>query len=104
MLLTLVAAAGGRDDRAFASTQHMIESGPAGLSLVGDIAVSGAPRLPLTSVTLLAPLPRPVQIRDFSVFPTHSRQAPIGMQKLRRASRAVPSRTSHPDRGAAGLP
>jgi 2-keto-4-pentenoate hydratase/2-oxohepta-3-ene-1,7-dioic acid hydratase in catechol pathway len=30
----------------------------------------------------LPPLPRPTNIRDFSVFPTHIRQAPVGMQKL----------------------
>lgn len=47
---------------------------------------------PLPDVTLLTPVPRPALIRDFSVFPTHIRQAPVGMQKLaaRMAGKPAP--------------
>ena len=41
---------------------------------------------------LEAPLPVPRQIRDFSVFPGHIRQAPVGMRKLqaRMAGQPIP--------------
>lgn len=54
---------------------------------------------PLSDVALLAPVPRPVLIRDFSVFPTHIRQAPVGMQKLaaRMAGKPAPDITPGPD-------
>jgi len=35
-----------------------------------------------SEVRLISPVPEPRSIRDFSVFPTHVRQAPIGMRKL----------------------
>jgi 2-keto-4-pentenoate hydratase/2-oxohepta-3-ene-1,7-dioic acid hydratase in catechol pathway len=64
----------------------LIEAGASGLDSVrdlqsrrgGDADLSYA----ISQVELLSPVPRPVLIRDFSVFPTHVRQAPIGMQKL----------------------
>jgi 2-keto-4-pentenoate hydratase/2-oxohepta-3-ene-1,7-dioic acid hydratase in catechol pathway len=34
------------------------------------------------SVALLAPIPEPPQMRDFSVFPGHIRNAPAGMQRI----------------------
>lgn len=54
---------------------------------------------PLSAVKLLAPVPQPPLIRDFSVFPTHIRQAPVGMQKLaaRIAGKPVPDITPAAD-------
>jgi 2-keto-4-pentenoate hydratase/2-oxohepta-3-ene-1,7-dioic acid hydratase in catechol pathway len=54
---------------------------------------------PLSDITLLAPVPRPVLMRDFSVFPTHIRQAPVGMQKLaaRMAGKPAPDIAPAPD-------
>ena len=54
---------------------------------------------PLSAVKLLAPVPQPTLIRDFSVFPTHIRQAPAGMQKLaaRMAGKPVPDITPAAD-------
>ena len=40
---------------------------------------------PLADVTLLAPLPVPEQVRDFSVFELHMRQAAVGVARLRAA-------------------
>src|SRR5882724_12022427 len=37
---------------------------------------------PLDAVTLHAPVPTPPQMRDFSVFPGHIRNAPAGMQRI----------------------
>jgi 2-keto-4-pentenoate hydratase/2-oxohepta-3-ene-1,7-dioic acid hydratase in catechol pathway len=37
---------------------------------------------PLGTVTLLSPVPEPPQMRDFSVFPGHIRNAPAGMQRI----------------------
>jgi 2-keto-4-pentenoate hydratase/2-oxohepta-3-ene-1,7-dioic acid hydratase in catechol pathway len=36
----------------------------------------------INSVVLLAPIPCPPQMRDFSVFPGHIRNAPAGMQRI----------------------
>jgi 2-keto-4-pentenoate hydratase/2-oxohepta-3-ene-1,7-dioic acid hydratase in catechol pathway len=54
---------------------------------------------PLSAVKLLAPVPQPPLIRDFSVFPTHIRQAPVGMQKLaaRMAGKPAPDITPAAD-------
>lgn len=54
---------------------------------------------PLADIDLLAPVPRPALIRDFSVFPTHIRQAPVGMQKLaaRIAGKPAPDVAPAPD-------
>lgn len=37
---------------------------------------------PLSEVVLYAPVPEPPQMRDFSVFPGHIRNAPAGMQRI----------------------
>jgi 2-keto-4-pentenoate hydratase/2-oxohepta-3-ene-1,7-dioic acid hydratase in catechol pathway len=54
---------------------------------------------PLGKVSLRAPLPVPAQIRDFMSFPTHIRQAPVGMKKLaaRLASEPIPEFAPRPD-------
>jgi len=70
----------------FASMQTLIESGERGLDnaryLHARFAADPGFSYKLSDVELLPPLPRPTLIRDFSVFPTHIRQAPVGMQKL----------------------
>jgi len=56
---------------AFSSMQALIESGEAGLSAARDIAQRGRADHLLDGVRLLAPLPRPVQIRDCMCFEGH---------------------------------
>ena len=56
---------------AFSSMQALIESGEAGLSAARAIAQRGRADHPLDRVRLLAPLPRPVQIRDCMCFEGH---------------------------------
>ncbi len=83
-ILDLTAAA---PEPTFASMLALIEAGPRALDrarslferFVGDAAFDR----PLAEVRLLSPVPEPAQIRDFSVFPGHIRQAPVGMQRLR---------------------
>ena len=50
--------------------------------LLDELAEDETHSLPLTDVRLLAPVPVPVQMRDFLVFPLHVRRAPMGMRKL----------------------
>lgn len=56
---------------AFSSMQALIESGEAGLFAAREIAQRGRADHPLDGVRLLAPLPRPVQIRDCMCFEGH---------------------------------
>lgn len=59
---------------AFASMQALIEAGPAALSIARDL-VDARPAKALhaiDSVRLLAPIPLPVQMRDFMVFEQHA--------------------------------
>jgi 2-keto-4-pentenoate hydratase/2-oxohepta-3-ene-1,7-dioic acid hydratase in catechol pathway len=85
-LIDLAAAAGGRDEGAFASMLALIEGGERALDLARKVAEraeeTGDHQVPLAEARLLAPIPVPPQIRDFSVFPIHIRQAPVGLQKL----------------------
>ena len=82
-----LAAAAGRDGMtasAFQSMQSLIDADDAGIEQArqlfekrrGEMDLSIA----LKSVQLLAPLPRPVQMRDGMSYPTHIRQAPRGAQ------------------------
>lgn len=65
---------------------QLIESGESALDATRRIVerTSADPDLsyPLDSVRLLAPVPEPPQMRDFSVFPGHIRNAPAGMQRI----------------------
>ncbi|ARQ00216.1 fumarylacetoacetate hydrolase family protein [Pseudorhodoplanes sinuspersici] len=87
-LFDLQAAAEQAGDAAslFASMQALIESGERGLDYARHLQARFAadPRFSCTlnDIVLLPPVPRPTLIRDFSVFPIHIRQAPVGMQKL----------------------
>jgi 2-keto-4-pentenoate hydratase/2-oxohepta-3-ene-1,7-dioic acid hydratase in catechol pathway len=56
------------------SLQHLIEAGPAAWDharRVVEAPLDEAPT-PLDAVQLLAPLPRPIRMRDFSVFEAHA--------------------------------
>ena len=85
-VVDLAAAASGADEGAFSSMLSLIEGGEHALNLARDTMQaaqkSGEHSHALPDVKLMAPLPVPPQIRDFSVFPTHVVQAPAGMQKL----------------------
>ena len=64
----------------------LIELGESALDTV-RLAVeraAGDPELsfPLDQIRLLAPVPEPPQMRDFSVFPGHIRSAPAGMRRI----------------------
>jgi 2-keto-4-pentenoate hydratase/2-oxohepta-3-ene-1,7-dioic acid hydratase in catechol pathway len=84
--LQAAASRNGEPAESYVSMLALIEAGPRGLDGARelhrrhgeDASFSHA----MSEVELMSPVPRPVLIRDFSVFPTHVRQAPIGMQKL----------------------
>jgi 2-keto-4-pentenoate hydratase/2-oxohepta-3-ene-1,7-dioic acid hydratase in catechol pathway len=72
---------------AFASMQALIEAGPPALERARDIA-SDAQRdgrgvIDAKSVKLMAPLPRPEQLRDFLCFEKHLIQAFTQIQRIR---------------------
>ncbi|QCI65405.1 fumarylacetoacetate hydrolase family protein [Phreatobacter stygius] len=87
-VLDLAAAArrSGEPDQAFGSMLALIDAGSAGLDLARRLveARSGDEDLsqPLAATRLLAPIPVPPQMRDFSVFPGHIIQAPVGMRRI----------------------
>jgi 2-keto-4-pentenoate hydratase/2-oxohepta-3-ene-1,7-dioic acid hydratase in catechol pathway len=68
------------------SMQALIEAGEPGLNRIRQMLASGKgdPRwtYDLADVTLLAPVPVPTQIRDFSSFPGHIKGAPAGMARI----------------------
>jgi 2-keto-4-pentenoate hydratase/2-oxohepta-3-ene-1,7-dioic acid hydratase in catechol pathway len=84
--LAQAAARDGRPEPAFTDMLALIAAGPAALDRARALAekFQGDSLIdrPLGAVRLLAPVPVPAQIRDFSVFPGHIRQAPVGMQRL----------------------
>ncbi|WP_244564165.1 fumarylacetoacetate hydrolase family protein [Rhizobium sp. RU36D] len=65
---------------------QLIEAGEQGLAeasaALADTERTGRHLVASDLVTLHAPLPVPAQIRDFSVFPDHIRQAPSGMARI----------------------
>ena len=70
----------------FASMLDLIDAGPKGLDAARHLFEAHARNedlsVALASVTLLAPVPRPVQMRDGMSFPLHIRQGPRGGMKL----------------------
>jgi len=70
----------------FASMLDLMDAGAPGLEtarrLFDDQGREEDLSVALTSVTLLAPVPRPRQMRDGMNFPTHIRQGPRGARKL----------------------
>ncbi|MEV4581575.1 fumarylacetoacetate hydrolase family protein [Nonomuraea jabiensis] len=78
---------------ALSDMQALIESGPEGLDLVRRLVEASPDEalLPSGGVTLLAPLPRPSKIRDFSCFEQHLRQAAEGAARTMAAKADNPS-------------
>jgi 2-keto-4-pentenoate hydratase/2-oxohepta-3-ene-1,7-dioic acid hydratase in catechol pathway len=60
---------------ALRSMQGLIEAGESGLSLAGRLTREAQETLDPASVTWLAPLPCPLQMRDFLAFEEHMRMA-----------------------------
>lgn len=87
-VLDLAAAAtrSGKPEQAFGSMLALIDAGPAGLDLARALVGTGAGdedlSQPLGATRLLAPVPVPPQMRDFSVFPGHIINAPVGMRRM----------------------
>jgi 2-keto-4-pentenoate hydratase/2-oxohepta-3-ene-1,7-dioic acid hydratase in catechol pathway len=88
------AAANSGADPAFASMLALIEGGDAALDRAREIAAqaqrSGRGVLDTASVRLLAPLPKPPQMRDFLCFEKHLIQAFTQIQKMRAATAPNP--------------
>ena len=84
----LAAAARRADEDAapFASMLALIDGGDRALDAARALVERRSGDRDLTQslaeVRLLSPVPEPRQIRDFSVFPMHIRQAPVGMRRL----------------------
>ena len=80
-ILDLAVASGGKP--VFASMLALIEAGPTVLAEAKQLAAAWSKDavLPLAGAKLLAPVPVPAQIRDASVYATHVRNAPRGMQR-----------------------
>jgi 2-keto-4-pentenoate hydratase/2-oxohepta-3-ene-1,7-dioic acid hydratase in catechol pathway len=100
--LQAAAIADGGAEAVFADMLALIAGGERALDRARALQRSAndpALSYPLSEVALLSPVPRPVLIRDFSVFPTHIRQAPVGMQKLaaRMAGKPAPDVAPGPD-------
>lgn len=80
-ILDLAAANGANP--AFSSMLALIEAGPAALVEAKKLAAVWKPGAaqPLDGTKLLAPIPVPPQMRDASVYATHVKNAPRGMQR-----------------------
>jgi 2-keto-4-pentenoate hydratase/2-oxohepta-3-ene-1,7-dioic acid hydratase in catechol pathway len=75
----------GRSLPAFAEMAALIAAWEAEGQAAAEAMVAAAPDeavWPLAEVRLLAPLPRPAQMRDFLSFETHFRQARAAIQRL----------------------
>ena len=67
----------------FPDMLSLIEAGPDGLARARELlARHDGNSLPLDAVTLLAPLPRPTQMRDAMSYATHIRQSGAGSRRL----------------------
>lgn len=96
----------GSDNPALASMLALIEGGEAALDVARRLAEqgNGDARLvrKLEQVRLLSPLPEPPQLRDFSCYGQHMRDASASMARLkaRLAGKPVPDRDSFPKEAA----
>lgn len=71
---------GGAAEPAFVSMIALMEAGPAALDAARllverEAAADGDAVLPISEINILAPVPRPTQMRDFLCFEKHLRQA-----------------------------
>jgi 2-keto-4-pentenoate hydratase/2-oxohepta-3-ene-1,7-dioic acid hydratase in catechol pathway len=82
----------GTTDPAFASMQSLIEAGTHGLEKARELiaAASAEAVLETDDCTILAPLPRPVQLRDFLSFPGHVQGCRVTTAELSIATAADP--------------
>lgn len=82
--LGAAAAIAGAPTAAFASMQSLIESGPHGWDTARSLIAraDGDAVLARAGVTLLAPLPRPVRLRDCSLFLQHMEAALDKMARM----------------------
>lgn len=80
-ILDLAAADGANP--AFANMLALIEAGPSALAEAKKLASAwkASAAQPLDGTKLLAPIPVPPQMRDASVYATHVKNAPRGMQR-----------------------
>lgn len=77
-------ASAGKSLPAFASMQSLIDAGPEALTVAQQmLACSVGSELSLADVRLLAPLPVPQQIRDFSTFEAHMKNAGAAIARIR---------------------
>jgi 2-keto-4-pentenoate hydratase/2-oxohepta-3-ene-1,7-dioic acid hydratase in catechol pathway len=90
------AAARGDAGPAFSSMQKLIEAGAAALDRAREIAAEaqrhGRGIIYADSVKLLAPLPRPPQLRDFLCFEKHLIQAFTRISQMRAAGAPDPEK------------
>ncbi len=75
----------------FASMQTLIEAGPAGLDAARAALEADPEEARRTDVHLLAPLPHPMQVRDFMGFETHVLQSGFATAKIRAAQSPDPA-------------
>ena len=85
-------ATSGQPDAAFASMLALIDAGEAGLVRARALTAEwpSAASLPLASVRLLAPIPRPRQMRDCLTFELHLRNAIAQSEKRTGVKRPFP--------------
>ncbi len=88
--------AAGAAEPAFSSMQALIEAGPAALDRARAVAAeaerSGRGLVDIAAVRLSAPLPVPVQIRDFLCFEKHLVQAFARIREVRAATAPDPKK------------
>jgi 2-keto-4-pentenoate hydratase/2-oxohepta-3-ene-1,7-dioic acid hydratase in catechol pathway len=81
---TAIVDLAARDDRPeFASMQALIEAGPDGLVRARDTAEKSGPTVAMELAQLLAPVPVPVQMRDFVAFEQHLLNAYGNLRKVK---------------------
>jgi 2-keto-4-pentenoate hydratase/2-oxohepta-3-ene-1,7-dioic acid hydratase in catechol pathway len=93
-IVDLQAAQRSRGDAspALESMLALIEAGDAGLDLARELSETApAERLPVSEVRLLAPLPRPAQIRDFLCFEEHLKNSFAQAEKITGQAREIPA-------------
>jgi 2-keto-4-pentenoate hydratase/2-oxohepta-3-ene-1,7-dioic acid hydratase in catechol pathway len=97
-----VALHGGTAREAFRSMQALIEGGDKALDAAAAIARAppATALLERSAVSLRAPLPLPMQIRDFSAFELHILQAGRAMKLLSQGERRLPAHAPAPVPGS----
>jgi len=100
----------GSNSPVYASMQSLIEAGPPALDLARELVESmpNAARIETgpggTQLQLFAPLPVPMQLRDFMGFETHVRQAGHSMMRLQAKARGDAEALAEIERAGAPRP